>query len=73
MTVGEFREEALLMGARYAVRILPQSINDLKAQVAANEMRVAELGKMIAAFGQDVVDVYMGHVQTTRPKVRAMS
>jgi 5-oxoprolinase (ATP-hydrolysing) len=36
---------------------------DLKAQVAANEKGVAELAKMIAMFGEDVVDAYMGHVQ----------
>lgn len=63
---GRFREEALselLTGARYPVRTLAQNINDLKAQVAANEKGVAELGKMITHFGEDVVDAYMGHVQ----------
>jgi len=63
---GRFREEALselLTGARYPVRTLAQNINDLKAQVAANEKGVAELGKMIVHFGEDVVDAYMGHVQ----------
>ncbi|MFS8046165.1 hydantoinase B/oxoprolinase family protein [Rhizobium sp. BR 314] len=53
----------LLTGARYPVRTLAQNINDLKAQVAANEKGVAELKKMIALFGEDVVDAYMGHVQ----------
>jgi 5-oxoprolinase (ATP-hydrolysing) len=63
---GRFREEELtacLTGARYPVRQLPQNINDLKAQVAANEKGVAELAKMLAHFGEDVVDAYMGHVQ----------
>lgn len=63
---GRFREEelaALLTGARYPVRQLAQNVNDLKAQVAANEKGVAELAKMIALFGEDVVDAYMGHVQ----------
>jgi 5-oxoprolinase (ATP-hydrolysing) len=63
---GHFREDALaalLTGARYPVRTLAQNVNDLKAQVAANEKGVAELGKMIALFGEDVVDAYMGHVQ----------
>ncbi|KAA0697828.1 5-oxoprolinase [Neorhizobium sp. P12A] len=63
---GHFREDALadlLTGARYPVRQLAQNVNDLKAQVAANEKGVAELKKMIALFGEDVVDAYMGHVQ----------
>ncbi|MBC7017981.1 hypothetical protein G6O44_24995, partial [Salmonella enterica subsp. enterica serovar Enteritidis] len=40
-----------------------QNVNDLKAQVAANEKGVAELRKMISHFGEDVVEAYMGHVQ----------
>ncbi|MBB3406851.1 5-oxoprolinase (ATP-hydrolyzing) [Rhizobium sp. BK316] len=63
---GRFREDALadlLTGARYPVRTLAQNVNDLKAQVAANEKGVAELKKMIGHFGEDVVDAYMGHVQ----------
>lgn len=63
---GAFREEALnqlLTGAKYPVRNLTQNINDLKAQIAANEKGVAELKKMIALFGEDVVRAYMGHVQ----------
>ncbi|WP_084811288.1 hydantoinase B/oxoprolinase family protein [Ensifer sp. BR816] len=55
--------EALLTGARYPVRNILQNVNDLKAQVAANEKGVAELKKMIAQFGEDVVEAYMGHVQ----------
>jgi 5-oxoprolinase (ATP-hydrolysing) len=55
--------EALLNGARYPVRNILQNVNDLKAQVAANEKGVAELKKMIAQFGEDVVEAYMGHVQ----------
>ncbi len=63
---GRFCEEGLeklLTGARYPVRNLLQNVNDLKAQVAANEKGVAELKKMIAQFGEDVVEAYMGHVQ----------
>ena len=55
--------ETLLNGARYPVRNILQNVNDLKAQVAANEKGVAELKKMIAQFGEDVVEAYMGHVQ----------
>ncbi|MBS9722140.1 hydantoinase B/oxoprolinase family protein [Tianweitania sp. BSSL-BM11] len=63
---GVFREDALaelLTSAKYPVRNLLQNVNDLKAQVAANEKGVAELTKTIAQFGDDVVEAYMGHVQ----------
>ncbi|GGK27392.1 hydantoinase B/oxoprolinase family protein [Salinarimonas ramus] len=63
---GRFREAelvAMLEGARYPVRNVVQNVNDLKAQIAANEKGVAELEKMVASFGLDVVEAYMGHVQ----------
>lgn len=63
---GRFCEEELirlLTGARYPVRNVVQNVNDLKAQIAANEKGVAELRKMIRSFGLDVVQAYMGHVQ----------
>jgi 5-oxoprolinase (ATP-hydrolysing) len=63
---GRFCEEdlvKLLTGARWPVRNVVQNVNDLKAQIAANEKGVAELRKMIASFGLDVVQAYMGHVQ----------
>ena len=63
---GRFREEEtrdLLTGARYPARNPLQNLNDLKAQIAANEKGVAELKSMIGYFGLDVVEAYMGHVQ----------
>jgi 5-oxoprolinase (ATP-hydrolysing) len=54
---------ALLTSARYPVRNVVQNVNDLKAQIAANEKGVAELRKMIRSFGLEVVQAYMGHVQ----------
>ena len=63
---GRFCEEelvALLTGATWPVRNVIQNVNDLKAQIAANEKGVAELRKMIRSFGLDVVQAYMGHVQ----------
>jgi 5-oxoprolinase (ATP-hydrolysing) len=63
---GRFREAelmALLTGAKYPARNPAQNIGDLKAQIAANERGVAELRRMIAHFGLDVVRAYMGHVQ----------
>ena len=63
---GRFREkelETLLTDHPWPVRNLRQNIADLKAQIAANEKGVAELRKMVAHFGLDVVEAYMGHVQ----------
>jgi 5-oxoprolinase (ATP-hydrolysing) len=63
---GRFREQALydaLTGAKYPARNPLQNVNDLKAQIAANEKGVQELRKMVAQFGLDVVKAYMNHVQ----------
>jgi 5-oxoprolinase (ATP-hydrolysing) len=63
---GRFREAALhelLTDHPYPARNPKQNIADLKAQIAANEKGVAELRKMVAHFGLEVVEAYMGHVQ----------
>ena len=63
---GRFREAELLVlltDHRFPARNPQQNIADLKAQIAANEKGVAELRKMVAHFGLDVVEAYMGHVQ----------
>jgi 5-oxoprolinase (ATP-hydrolysing) len=63
---GRFREKELhdlLTNHRYPARNPVQNIADLKAQIAADEKGVAELRKMVAHFGLDVVEAYMGHVQ----------
>jgi 5-oxoprolinase (ATP-hydrolysing) len=63
---GRFREKELnelLSRAKYPARNPVQNVNDLKAQIAANEKGVRELRKIIADFGFDVVHAYMGHVQ----------
>jgi 5-oxoprolinase (ATP-hydrolysing) len=63
---GRFREKELmeaLTGAKYPARNPIQNVNDLKAQIAANEKGVAELRKMVAQFTLPVVKAYMGHVQ----------
>jgi 5-oxoprolinase (ATP-hydrolysing) len=63
---GKFREKELydaLLGARYPARNPLQNVNDLKAQIAANEKGVAELRKMVAQFTMPVVKAYMKHVQ----------
>jgi 5-oxoprolinase (ATP-hydrolysing) len=63
---GRFREKALmaaLTGAKYPARNPVQNINDIKAQIAANEKGVAELRKMVTHFTMPVVQAYMQHVQ----------
>jgi 5-oxoprolinase (ATP-hydrolysing) len=40
-----------------------QNMADIRAHIAANEMGVNELRKMVAHFGMDVVQAYIGHVQ----------
>src|SRR5476649_1914459 len=63
---GQLREaetRAMLTGARYPARNPDQNMADLRAQVAANQKGVDELRKMVAHFGLEVVQAYMGHVQ----------
>jgi 5-oxoprolinase (ATP-hydrolysing) len=63
---GRFREGevlTLLTQGPYPARDPAQNIADLKAQAAANAKGVEELGKMVAQYGLDVVQAYMGHVQ----------
>ena len=63
---GDLREAAtldLLRGAIHPSRNPGVNMADLRAQIAANEKGVAELGRMVGHFGLDVVQAYMGHVQ----------
>jgi len=63
---GRFREQELMAAlteAKYPARNPIQNINDIKAQMAANEKGVAELRKMVAQFTLPVVKAYMQHVQ----------
>ncbi|MGE0060653.1 MAG: hydantoinase B/oxoprolinase family protein [Xanthobacteraceae bacterium] len=63
---GKFRETELmaaLTGAKYPARNPVQNVNDMKAQIAANEKGVQELRKMVAQFSLPVVKAYMKHVQ----------
>ena len=54
---------ALLQSGEYPSRNPQQNMADLRAQIAANEKGVQELRRMVAQFGLDVVQAYMGHVQ----------
>ena len=63
---GRFLEKEtreLLTGGKYPCRNPDQNVADIVAQIAANETGVQEVRKMIAQFGLDVVQAYMGHVQ----------
>ena len=63
---GKFREAELLelLGSgEWPVRNAVQNVNDLKAQIAANQMGAAELARMVEMFGLATVEAYMGHVQ----------
>ena len=53
----------LLTSAPFPVRDLAQNLADLRAQVAANARGAAELERVVAEFGPEVVAAYMGHVQ----------
>ena len=53
----------LLTAGKYPARNPVQNVNDLKAQIAANEKGVQELRKMVAQFTLPVVQAYMRHVQ----------
>ena len=61
MREADMRER--LRAAKYPARNPDQNIADLRAQIAANEKGVQELGKMVAHFGLDIVRAYMQHVQ----------
>src|SRR5271170_5318418 len=63
---GRFRERELyelLASGPYPARNPLQNVNDLKAQIAANEKGVRELKRMVDMFSLTTVEAYMGHVQ----------
>jgi 5-oxoprolinase (ATP-hydrolysing) len=63
---GVLLEKALrdrLASEPYPARNPDQNVADLKAQLAANQKGIAELGRMVEQFGMQVVRAYMGHVQ----------
>jgi 5-oxoprolinase (ATP-hydrolysing) len=63
---GRFRERELydlLKSGPYPARNPLQNVNDLKAQIAANEKGVQELRRMVDMFSLATVEAYMGHVQ----------
>ncbi|XP_060073815.1 5-oxoprolinase-like [Ylistrum balloti] len=69
---GVFMEEevtaALMEPGRYpgssGTRNLHDNLSDLKAQVAANQKGIRLINELIDEYGLDVVQAYMGHIQT---------
>ena len=62
----QFREEALyelLRAGPWPARNPLQNVNDLKAQIAANEKGAHELRRMVEMFSLATVQAYMAHVQ----------
>jgi 5-oxoprolinase (ATP-hydrolysing) len=53
----------LLAAAEYPSRDPATNLDDLRAQIAANERGITELHAMVSHFGLDVVHAYMAHVQ----------
>ena len=63
---GRFRERELvelLTSGPWPARNPTQNVNDLKAQIAANEKGARELRRMVEHFSLETVEAYMGHVQ----------
>ncbi len=60
----ENETRALLGSGRYPCRNIDENMADLEAQVAANSTGISEVYRMIDSFGLDVVQAYMGHVQS---------
>ena len=66
VTAGRLDESGVreLLGAgRWPARNPAQNLADLRAQLAANRRGIAGLEKMLAEFGAEVVQAYMGHIQ----------
>ncbi len=62
---GVFREEefrTLLTGCRWPARSPNTNVADIKAQVAANESGIRELGALLARYGWPQISAYMRHV-----------
>lgn len=54
---------ALLNSSHYPARNPAQNIADLQAQVAANKCGAKELDRMVAHYGTETVQAYMGYVR----------
>uniref|UniRef100_A0A671NGL1 5-oxoprolinase-like n=1 Tax=Sinocyclocheilus anshuiensis TaxID=1608454 RepID=A0A671NGL1_9TELE len=72
VTGGVFQEkavtEALMAPAQYpgcsGTRNLRDNLSDLRAQVAANQRGCQLVGELIASYGLEVIQAYMGYIQS---------
>uniref|UniRef100_A0A8C2C5T3 5-oxoprolinase, ATP-hydrolysing n=1 Tax=Cyprinus carpio TaxID=7962 RepID=A0A8C2C5T3_CYPCA len=72
VTGGVFQEkavtDALMAPAQYpgcsGTRNLRDNLSDLRAQVAANQRGCQLVGELIASYGLEVVQAYMGYIQS---------
>mmetsp|Transcript_17289 Transcript_17289/g.39833 ORF Transcript_17289/g.39833 Transcript_17289/m.39833 type:complete len:604 (+) Transcript_17289:2548-4359(+) len=62
-TLREKETRELFLAHKYPSRNVDQNLSDLRAQVAANEVGVKELHKMVRDFTLGTVLSYMAHVQ----------
>ncbi len=63
---GRFREKefrSALASGPYPARDPDRNVGDIRAQIAACARGAAEIDRMVANFGRDVVLAYMGYVQ----------
>ena len=68
---GEWQESALVAELKApgqypgcsGTRLLADNLSDLKAQVAANQRGIQLVTELIDAYGLDVVQAYMNHIQ----------
>ena len=63
---GEFKEAEfveLLQASTHPQRNIRQNINDIKAQIAANNKGIAALKAMLQKYGRETVASYMEHVR----------
>lgn len=62
---GRFREQEVIEAFTAAGgRNLSDNLSDLRAQVAANQKGIQLVGELIHQYGLNVVQAYMGHIQT---------
>ncbi len=66
VAAGKFLDQELLewlASGPLPARNPTQNLADIKAQIAANERGIQELGRMMAHWGKDTVFAYMRHIQ----------
>ncbi|UCH62851.1 MAG: hydantoinase B/oxoprolinase family protein [Fidelibacterota bacterium] len=63
---GRFREEELrrlLISAPHPARNIEERVSDLRAQIAANNCGLRELGRLVDKYSLETIQAYMGHIR----------